>query len=373
LRGGQGEHGGRSGRDEKRAIKDILRGVVGRLEAARVLEVSLRTIQRYLRRYLEGGDEALRDRRRGHHRKLTETDEAQIVACKGARVHRSARFIRDHLRLVVSEETVRLVLVKHGLNRISLPPVKPIQRFVAEEPNDLWQIDIMGRVRFSLVGDLYLILALDDHSRFILSGAFFFRQFKLNVFLVLYRAFVRWGIPKAILSDRGSQFRSHHGQGEADYEWYAKKLGVELIYANRAQTKGKIERLFRFIQRDFVMENLHLTSLEEINTAFERWIEDYNFNHSNKALDKECAAGVYSASPRRLTAEELEFILVHEEPRKVLKTGAITYYGQYYKVPDAYIGRRVWTKLKGDTLLIESAKKVIAEHQIRHDRFDGPL
>jgi transposase len=349
-----------------------LRGVISRLEAARALEVSLRTVKRYLRRYLEGGDEALRDRRSGHNGKLTETDEARIVACKGERVHRSARFIRDHLRLVVNEETVRLVLVKHGLNRISLPPVKPIQRFVAKEPNDLWQIDIMGRVRFPLVGDLYLILALDDHSRFILSGAFFFRQFKLNVFLVLYRAFVRWGIPKAILSDRGSQFRSHHGQGEADYEWYAKKLGVELIYANRAQTKGKIERLFRFIQRDFVMENLHLTSLEEINTVFERWIQDYNFNHSNKALDKECAAGVYSASPRRLTAEELEFILVHEEPRKVLKTGAITYYGQYYKVPDAYIGKRVWTKLKGDTLFIESAKKVIAEHQIKHDRFDDP-
>jgi transposase InsO family protein len=349
-----------------------LKGVISRLEAARVLEVSHRTIKRYLRRYLEGGDEALRDRRRGHNRKLTERDEAQVVACKGERVHRSARFIRDHLKLVVSEEAVRLVLVKHGLNRISLPPVKPITRFVAKEPNDLWQIDIMGRVRFPLVGDLYLILALDDHSRFILSGAFFFRQFKLNVFLVLYRAFVRWGIPKAILSDRGSQFRSHHGQGEGDYEWYAKKLGVELIYANRAQTKGKIERLFRFIQRDFVMENLHLTSLEEINTAFERWIEDYNFNHSNKALDKECAAGVYSASPRRLTAEELEFILVHEEPRKVLKTGAITYYGQYYKVPDAYIGRRVWTKLKGDTLFIESAKQVIAEHQIKHDRFDDP-
>ena len=349
-----------------------MRGVISRLEAARGLEVSLRTIKRYLRRYLEGGDEALRDRRRGHNRKLTERDEAQIVACKGERVHRSARFIRDHLKLLVSEEAVRLVLVKHGLNRISLPAVKPIQRFVAEEPNDLWQIDIMGRVRFPLVGDLYLILALDDHSRFILSGAFFFRQFKLNVFLVLYRAFVRWGIPKAILSDSGSQFKSHHGQGEADYEWYAKKLGVELIYANRAQTKGKIERLFRFIQRDFVMENLHLTSLEEINVAFERWIEDYNFNHSNKALDKECAAGVYSASPRRLTAEELEFILVHEEPRKVLKTGAITYYGQYYKVPDAYIGKRVWTKLKGDTLFIESAKKVIAEHQIKHDRFDEP-
>ncbi len=102
----------------------------------------------------------------------------------------------------MSVEAVRLVLVKHHLNRISLPPVKPVKRFVAQAPNDLWQIDIMGKVRFPFVGDLFLILALDDHSRFILSGSFFFRQFKLNVFLVLYRALVRWGLPKALLSDR---------------------------------------------------------------------------------------------------------------------------------------------------------------------------
>ena len=134
---------------------------------------------------------------------------------------------------------MRLVLVRHGLNRISLPPIKPVQRFVAKEPNELWQVDIMGKVRFPLVGDLYLILALDDHSRFILSGAFFFRQFKVNVFLVLYRAFMKWGLPQGILSDRGSQFKAHHRHGEADYQWYAKRLGIEVIYANRAQTKDQ--------------------------------------------------------------------------------------------------------------------------------------
>ncbi len=36
------------------------------------------------------------------------------------------------------------------------------------------------------------------------------------------------------------------------------------------------------------------------------------------------------------------------------------------------IGRRVWTKLKGETLFIESAKKVIAQYQIKHDRLDEP-
>lgn len=52
-------------------------------------------------------------------------------------------------------------------------------------------------------------------------------------------------------------------------------------------------------------------------------------------------------SLRKVSLEELEFFLVHEEPRRVLKTASITYYGQYYRVPEEYIGRRVWTRLKG--------------------------
>jgi len=72
---------------------------------------------------------------------------------------------------------------------------------------------------------------------------------------------------------------------------------------------------------------------------------------------------------RRLTPEELEFILVHEEPRRVRKTGAITYYGHYYRVPDEYIKRTVWTKLKGSTLIIECGGEVIARHKVREERY----
>lgn len=351
----------------------MVKGTVGRLEAAGVLGVCLKTIHRYVKKFLDRGPQGLLDCRRGHYRKLKPEQEEHIVALKREKIHRSARWIRDHLRPHVSVEAVRLVLVKHHLNRISLPPVKPVKRFVAKLPNELWQADIMGKVRFPFVGDLYLILALDDHSRFILSGAFFFRQFKLNVFVILYRAFIRWGLPEALLSDKGSQFRATHRHGEADYQYYAKRLGIEVIYAHRAQTKGKIERLFRFIQRDFVMEHLDPTSLEAINEAFGRWMEEYNFRHEHKGIDKECAAGLYVPSLRKVSPEEIEFILVQEEPRKVLKTGSITYYGQHYRVPDEYIGRRVWTRLKGETLTIEAGKKIIAQYQLKHDRLDLPI
>lgn len=74
-----------------------------------------------------------------------------------------------------------------------------------------------------------------------------------------------------------------------------------------------------------------------------------------------------------LAEDQAEFILVPEEPRKVLKTASITYCGQHYQVPDEYIGRRVWTRLKGETLFIEAGKTVIARYQLKHDRLDLPI
>ena len=342
-------------------------GHLARRVAAAVLDVTVRTLRRYLRRYRQSGADGLRDRRGGPRLRLTPTQEAAIVDTKRAGPHRSARKIRDLPQLPLSIEAVRQVLVRHGLARLGLPPVKPVQRFVAAAPNDLWQIDIMGKVRFPLLGDLYLILALDDHSRFILMGGFFLRKFRINLFTVMYAAFSRWGLPQALLSDRESQFKSTTPIGEADYQYYARRLGIDLVYARRARTKGKIERLFRFIQHDFVLEHLDVTSVAALNAAFAQWVEVYNFSHASRARDGEPPAAQYVPSLRRLTPAELELLLVHEEPRKVARTSTISYYGRHYRVPDPYIGRRVWTRLKGDRLTIQVGRTTLAEYTLEYE------
>jgi hypothetical protein len=275
--------------------------------------------------------------------------------------------IRDLLGLKVHEDTIRRVLIKHHLERTSLPPVKAIQRFVAGEPNDLWQVDIQGKVRFPLIGDLLLILVKDDHSRFLLAGRWFFHQYKINVFMVLYEAFGRWGLPRGMLSDRGSQFKAHQLHGEAEYEYLLRRVGIELRYGRRPRTKGKIENQFRFIQRDFVLENLHHGRLEDLNVAWAEWMEWYNWGHRHKGLNGDSPADHYVRSLRRATKADLELLLIHEEPRKVMRTGCISYYGQFYRVPDKYIGRRVWTVLKGDTLWIECGKETIARYRVKID------
>jgi transposase len=234
--------------ETKRAlVVGVLRKRITKDRACEFAKKTRRTINRWIQSYLEQGEIGLRDKRSSNYKKLSEKDERQVVVSKLKGKHRSARFIRDQLKLPVHEETVRLILVKHHLNRISLPPVKRIERFEAKEPNDLWQIDLMGKAHFPLVGDLPLIATIDDHSRFIHYGRFFYRKFRINVFMVMYEAFVRYGLPRAILSDRESQFRSTNPKGETDYQYYAKNLGINLIYAQKARTKGKIEALWRFV------------------------------------------------------------------------------------------------------------------------------
>ncbi len=225
----------------------------------------------------------------------------------------------------------------------------------------------MGKVRFPLVGVLYLILALDDHSRFLLAGGFFPRKFRIHLFTVMHAAFTRGGLPQALLSDRESHFKPTGPTGEADYQFYARRLGVQPLYARRARTKGKIERLFQFIQRDSVLEHIEQPSVATVNTVFTQWVEDYNFGHASRALDGEAPAARYGPSARHLRPEELELLLVHEEPRKVARTGTISYYGWPYRVPDAYIGRRVWTRLKGDRLVIQVGRTTLAEYTLDYE------
>ena len=120
--------------------------------------------------------------------------------------------------------------------------------------------------------------------------------------------------------------------------------GIELRYAHKPRTKGKIEDQIRLLQRDFVLEHLHHSRLDALNAAWITWVERHNWQYQHKGLTANCPPDCYVRCLRQPSAEE---------PRKVMRTGHISCYGQFYRVPDRYVGRRVWVVLKGETLRIE--------------------
>ena len=130
--------------------------------------------------------------------------------------------------------------------------------------------------------------------------------------------------------DEGSQYKARTRFGTADYQWYAHALGIELLWANRAQTKGKIERFWGFVQGDFVREVWDATTPEEINGAFKVWLARYNYRFTGDSVNGETHASRYKASEKKLSRIELETLLVIEERRKVTRESTISLYGKHY-------------------------------------------
>lgn len=240
--------------------------------AANLLHCSTRTIEIYTGKYKRLGIDGLIDHRHSNNFKLTDGVRKKIVELKDGERWRSGRNIRDNLKLNVHPITVWRILSKAGLTHENIKRVKPITRFEAKYPNELWQTDIMGKITFPNIGDCYLIATLDDYSRFVPAGRWFRTQGKMNVFQVWYDSLSSCGIPDKMLQDEGSQYKARQKFGNADYEWYAKQLGIELIWAPRPQVKGKIERFWRFVQSDFVRSVWEAGTLDEVSGKWRVWL-----------------------------------------------------------------------------------------------------
>lgn len=346
-------------------LKSLLSGEINIQKAQKLLDCSRRSIERYRKAFLIQGLEGLKDHRHSNFHKLTPDDCKRIITWKEKERWRSARNIRDKLNLAVSEQHVLRILRKSGLTRENVKRVKPIQRFEAQYPNELWQCDIMGKIVFTKVGTLYLIATLDDHSRFCLSGRWFKTQGKMNVFQIWYEALARWGVPVKMLQDEGSQYKARTRFGTADYQWYAEAIGSQLIWATRAQTKGKIERFWRFVQGDFVPEVWNAKTPEEINGTFRIWLAKFNYKFKSRYFGGITRASKYKPSERRLTRVELQTLLVVEERRKVTRESTISLYGKHYYVPPGYIGCRIWIKVIGNKVIFEANGEVFWKTKLR--------
>jgi len=225
----------------------------------------------------------------------------------------------------------------------------------------------MGKISFPFIGDAYLIANIDDHSRFILGGKWFSSQTQMNVFRVWYHCLFSWGLPKTMLSDKGTQYKSTNPKGEANYQFYARSLGIELKWAPRARTKGKIEKFWRFVQQDFVREHIQVKSFEELNNLFFQWQIQYNetFKHSGIGMNRRTPAEAYQPGERRKPKQELQELLTITIRRLVYRDSTISLFGKRYKVPNQFITCRIWVKIKGETVRVESMGKVVYKFRLR--------
>jgi len=271
---------------------------------AELFDTTRQTVYRWLNRAKHVGREYYKDKtRKPKPAKVTWEVELSILKLRTTFKWGTARiqqglynlpdFILDSVGCTqgvrLSRETINNVLSRNNQNGYQ-SEFKRWKFFRAKEPDELWQIDFKGP--FSVGGKKYwFLVCIDDYSRFIVSTEQYDHELTTAEVTAVLEKQKR--LPKAILSDHGSQFKER-------WKKWCSSHGVEAHFAHPSypQDKGKVERCIQNLNREFVN---HLRKFPE-------WLKgkigDYKewFNHSRFHRGvKTFPATLYECNVRNLT------------------------------------------------------------------------
>jgi transposase InsO family protein len=271
----------------------------------------------------------------------------------------------EELGYPVSRQTVWRALSERGLARVQ--EREPLRRFVHSQPNDLWQLDLMEDEQ-TACGKVHLVAALDDHSRFCVGARFVRRKSQVQMLGALAAFLEQWGLPTAVLTDRAVMFfgTQELPSGMTSYQLALDALGIRAGFAApyKPRTKGKVEKFFSFVQRDFLDEvRDSVVSLDDLNERLQQWLQWYNHQRPHASLAEGTPARHYRAS-RRSAPDNLRSVLAVEQPRRVGRDAHISFQGTRLPVPAEYLGQRVWLQLLGDHITITAGNKTIARYSV---------
>ncbi len=158
---------------------------------------------------------------------------------------------------------------------------KECQRFEASRPLELAQMDILEFFINKL--KVYLILLLDDFSRFILGWSLLEKTSVDAVIDMVEKAVDRYGKMEEILTDRGFVFYSWRGINR--FEKYLERERIDHTHASahHPQTLGKVEACNRRIKNELI-DQKHFSSGYEALDAISSWVGHYNYKRSHQGL-----------------------------------------------------------------------------------------
>ena len=225
---------------------------------AQTFNTTRQTVYRWLGRGKHRGTETFKDKpRQPKESKVTMEVELSILKLRTTFKWGTARiqqglwnlpsFILESVSCVqgarLSRETINNVLARNNQNGYQRE-FKRWKFFRATAPDELWQIDLKGP--FSVQGKkFWFLVCIDDYSRFIVCAEQFDHELTTAETVAVLEKQKR--LPKAILSDHGSQFKEQ-------WKDWCREHGIEAHFAHPSypQDKGKVERCIQSLNREFI-------------------------------------------------------------------------------------------------------------------------
>ena len=308
---------------EFQRVKVIENAAGGRLsvrEAARLLQLSERQVQRLKRRYQPDSIAWVRHGNRGRSMPwAVSVPQQQFILSlargkyQGFNDSHLAEKLRAEENLTVSRETVRRIL--RGANLASPQKRRPRK----------YRSRRLPRPRFGMMAltdasrhdwlegrgpELTLIGFQDDATHRILAAHFQLEPENTVGYLFSLRTMITThGVPLSLYRDRHGIFQRNDAHWTLAEQLAGKQtptqlgraleeLGIQQIPAYSPQAKGRIERAWRTFQDRLVSELrlAHATTLEQANAVLARFCDDYNQRFARAATDAACD---FRSLPRR--------------------------------------------------------------------------
>lgn len=217
--------------------------------------------------------------------------------------------------------------------------------FAMAHSNELWQADTMfgphlreeGRMT---TGQSKLIAFLDDASRVVCHGEFFWQENTNALLSALRSAMYKRGVPAQLYVDNGSVYKCQ------EIVLTCARLGTVLCHTpvRDGAAKGKVERFFRTVRDCFLTQKLDLSSLANLNKQFSAWLEDdYNHKvHSGIGMKPIDRFGLDRVRIRYLpNLQANDELFYAEEERTVLANNTFSFRAVAYEAPRLLRGKRI--------------------------------
>ena len=193
-----------------------------------------------------------------------------------------------------------------------------------------------------------------------------------NLFIGMLHGFRYMGVPQYILTDNMKSVvirrdQDGHPLWQKDYEQFMRTVGFQtkLCKPRHPFTKGKVERLVRFVKDNFLagrsfwnVTDLNLSALDwcdEQNTTFHRGLGIPQDIHRER-----CGSVVTKLN------DSPELLLYLCPERRISFDGFVNYEGRRFGVPYTYGGKTVRVMRNGSCLYIYSADmaRLLATHEV---------
>lgn len=297
-------------------VLEVVSGHLSVTAAARAYGISRQHIYRLLKRYRDGGLEAVDPRSRRPASNPHAVADEVIAAIVVLRETLTAQgldagpltlqwHLAQQVLPVPSTSTIRRILHHHGLvtPQPRKRPKSSYIRFQADQPNECWQSDF---THWALADgtDVEILNWLDDHSRYLLAATAYRRVSGPDVVASFTATAEHHGLPASTLTDNGSVYTSRFTHGHNDFERLLASLGITQKngHPGHPQTQGKIERFHQTLKR-WLAARPCPTNLTGMQTLLDDFRHIYNTQRTHRALQAGTTpARAYLARPKAIPA-----------------------------------------------------------------------